>query len=52
MNKKYRVIRIREDLYIEIKEYQLELLRQGCNHFPSISETLEAMIKDKERRSK
>lgn len=44
MAENYRVIRVREDIYIKIKECQLKLLRQSSGKTPSISETLEVMI--------
>lgn len=44
MAKKYRVIRVTEDIYIKIKEMQLKLVKQGCGKTPSMSESLDAMI--------
>jgi len=44
MSGRYRVIRVKEDIYIKIKAFQLELLRRGSDKTPSMSETLEALI--------
>lgn len=40
----YRVIRVKEEVYIKVKEAQLELLRQGYGKAPSMSDTLSFLI--------
>lgn len=46
---KYRGIRVREDIYFKIKAAQLELIRKGRDNIPSMSETIDILITDKQR---